>query len=442
MNGKRILNPQKIQKIILLGATFSTNNMGVGALTAGTIKSILHLFPDAKIFLFDYGKEPLTYKQKINDQDVTIQLINIRFSKKVYLKNNIALLMLYSLILKLVPLRRVKAKMVAGNFYLRHISESDIIASIAGGDSFSDIYGLGRFFYVVLPQLLCLFMGKRLVLLPQTLGPFNGNIAKSIARYIMNRSNIIYSRDYQGIKEVQELLEFNINNNKLRFCYDVGFVVDPVKPETINIEGFPEKTKENSNLVGVNVSGLLFMGGYTKNNMFEFKLDYKELVYDLIKFIIETKNSRVLLVPHVFGSGKDSESDSLICEKLYDELKTKYEDKIYLVRGTYDQSQIKYIIGFCDFFIGSRMHACIAALSQNIPTVSIAYSKKFVGVMETIGIDSLVADPRYMDKTDILGIIDRAYSDKGLIRKQLEQKMPEVKRVVLNLFKEINELID
>ena len=409
--------------------------MGVGALTAGTIKSILHQFPDAEIFLLDYGKEKISYNFQLNNRSVPIQLLNMRFSKKFYLKNNIAMLILLSLVLKLIPSRKIKERFISRNRYLNHIYEADIIASIAGGDSFSDIYGLGRFLYVSLPQLLILFMGKDLALLPQTLGPFKGKIARLIARYILNHAKTVYSRDYTGLKEIQNFMGDRNAYDKYKFCYDVGFVVDPVKPDKMDLGDFFEKRKDNYTVVGLNVSGLLFMGGYTQNNMFGLKIDYKEFIFELIDLLIRKRDRPVLLVPHVFGAS--GESDSVVCEEIYNELKEKYKDKIFVVDGRYNQNEIKYIIGLCDFFIGSRMHACIAALSQNIPTVSIAYSKKFFGVMQTIGVESLVADPRKNKKEEIMDIINEAFNRRDMIREQLEKKIPEVKKTVLNLCKDL-----
>jgi len=429
----------KTKKIILLGATFSTSNMGVGALTAGTIKCILHRFPDAEIFLLDYGKENQTYNFQLDNRIIPVQLLNMRFSKKIYLKNNIAVLLLFSLALKLIPSQKIRNSLISNNFYLKHISESDIAASIAGGDSFSDIYGLSRFFYVTLPQLLVLFMGKKLVLLPQTLGPFKEKLSRVIARYILNRADITYSRDYTGIEEMKRFLGRGFNTSRIRFCYDVGFALDPVKPDKMDMDGLLEKKRDGSCVAGLNISGLLFMGGYTENNMFGLKIDYRKFVYDLIDFLIHKKNAVVLLVPHVFGSQGHLESDSVVCEKIYDELKNKYKDNIYLTRGSYTQSEIKYIIGLCNFFIGSRMHACIAALSQNIPSVAIAYSKKFFGVMQSIGIESLVADPRILGQEEIFNIIDEVYEHRDSISKQLEQTMPQVKETALNLFQDISK---
>lgn len=84
----------------------------------------------------------------------------------------------------------------------------------------------------------------------------------------------------------------------------------------------------------------------------------------------------MLLTPHVFGT--HGESDSVVCERLLEELNGKYKDSLGLVRGSYNQSEIKQVIGMCDFFLGARMRACIAAASRNVPVVPIAYSGKSV----------------------------------------------------------------
>jgi polysaccharide pyruvyl transferase WcaK-like protein len=430
------MNKAKI-KVCVLGASFNTGNMGVSALISGTIKSITHQFPDAEISLLDYGKEGVTYHDRIANKNISVELLNIRFSKKIYLRNNVALLILLSLIVRILPFRGLKNRLIERNPYLKQIVDSDIIASIAGGDSFSDIYGLGRFFYVSLPQLLVLFMGKELVHLPQTIGPFKGAIARSVARYILSRSYMIYSRDYTGIKELERFLGKQCDPEKVRFCYDMGFVLDPIKPSQMDLSGLETNSADSSCKVGLNVSGLLFAGGYTQNNMFGLKVGYRDLIYDLIDFFIEKNGAQVILIPHVLGSAEHFESDSVVSEEIYKSLAIKYKGKLSFARGNYDHHEIKYIIGQCDFFIGARMHSCIAALSQAVPAVGIAYSRKFYGVMDSIGFTELVADPRSMDREELFGVIERAFAQRQAIRSRLESVMVDVEKKVLNLFESI-----
>ena len=423
---------RKPLKVCLLGASFHVGN-GVAALTAGTIECILHSNPHAEVSLLDYSKEGGEVHFASRGNMVAIRLVNIRFSKKFYLRNNVARLIATALLLKFVR-SATRKKTIHRSPWLRHIDGADLVASIAGGDSFSDIYGLSRFLYVALPQLLAIWMGKKLILLPQTIGPFRSRPARGIARYILGQASTVYSRDCDGLKSAAELLGANGDAGKLKFCYDVAFVLEPAAPAHVDLLGLPAERDDGSCRVGLNVSGLLKMGGYNRQNMFGLRVEYNELVRSIIKLLVERKNAMVLLIPHVFGSGP--ECDSPACESVYTELKTRYDGRLGLLSGNYNQSEIKSIIGRCDFFIGSRMHACIAAVSQCVPTVSIAYSSKFAGVMETLGAELPVADARRMDEAEILNIVDQAFERRKAIRQQLEHKVPKVKEYVLGLFDE------
>jgi colanic acid/amylovoran biosynthesis protein len=425
-------------KISLLGATFDTGNMGVSALAAGAIACILQQFPEAQISLLDYAKEGREIPFVHQGRRISIQLVNMRFSKSFYRGNHIALLLLLSVIVKLIPSQKLHKKLIARNRCLGAIDQCDLIASISGGDSFSDIYGMTRMFYGALPQILVLLLGKKLVLLPQTIGPFRKRTSRMIAKFILNRADLIYSRDYRGLNDAEALMGRLKNPDKVRFCYDVGFVADSTPSRDLGPVRLPARSTKTSPLVGLNISGLLFIGGYNGKNMFGLRVDYKAFIHHIIDFLIRSKGADVLLVPHVFGN--HGESDTLACEAVFDALKTKYGASLGIARASYDFAAIKYIIGSCDFFIGARMHACIAAISQTVPTVPVAYSEKFVGVMETVGVGGNVVDPRTMKEQEMLGILDRVFDQRASVRRQLEQRMPRVKAVVLSLFDGMEEL--
>jgi polysaccharide pyruvyl transferase WcaK-like protein len=71
-----------------------------------------------------------------------------------------------------------------------------------------------------------------------------------------------------------------------------------------------------------------------------------------------------------------------------------------------------------------------------VPAVSIAYSDKFAGVMQTLGAELLVADARKRDQTEILRTVDQAFEGRREMRRQLELKIPHVRARVLGIFKE------
>jgi colanic acid/amylovoran biosynthesis protein len=379
-------------KVCLLGVTFDSPNLGVGALLYGAVGGILNCYPNAVISVLDYGRQRFRRTLVLHGRTTSIEFVNMRFSKKFYLRNNIAFLILMAVLNRYLFPKWLQNKIIQGNPILRHLQETDVVASIAGGDSFSDIYGLVRLLYETLPQFLVLLMGKRLVLFPQTLGPFKSWISQRIAR-----------------------------------------------PHGIDLGNLVERRAETP-LVGLNVSGLLNSGGYSGSNMFGLKVDYPAMVRRLVEYVISEKGARVLLVPHVHGepgSSGDLESDERACSQLYEELKAKFPGKLFLVEGIRTTPEIKYVIGCCDLFIGSRMHACIAALSLEVPAIALSYSDKFKGVWQSINMQELVADPRQLDEREIIRVIGEAFEKREQLRQQLRQTIPNVKQQIIVRLQEI-----
>jgi polysaccharide pyruvyl transferase WcaK-like protein len=384
----------------------------------------------------DYSQHGYEFQFPYAGRDVNVRFTNIRFSKKLHLPNNIAVLLVLAMLSKvLCPLPGLRRWVLFHNRALQQLQEADLVVSLAGGDSFSDIYGLRRLIYISLPQILALLLNRRLILLPQTIGPFERQISRRIARFVLNRAELIYCRDRMSEKATRHLLGVKDTNTKLRFCYDVGFDVTPKRPKHFTIAGLPSQRTSDETLVGFNVSGLLAMGGYSQNNMFGLSIPYEQLVLRLISFLIEEHSATVLLVPHVFGSS--GENDVAACEHIYNMLRGKHEGKIGLLLGVDTYDEVKYVIGTCDFFIGSRMHACIGALSQSVPAVSIAYSDKFAGVMESIGVPDLVVDPRVKNEEQILSAVGLAFQQRLLVREELNARMPLVKQTIQEVLRDL-----
>jgi colanic acid/amylovoran biosynthesis protein len=424
----------KSVRIGLLGAAFDTGNMGVSALAESAIKCILHRWPDAEIALLDGGHVAGEEKSKIGDKIMCIKKLPICFCRNIFLENHFIVLCFYAFLFKLFNGDRFNRFCIRRNASLKLILQFDMVADITGGDSFSDIYGMRRFVLGFLRKWLVLLFNKDLVMLPQTYGPFKRRLARTMARYILNRAKLIYSRDRAGVEYVNALLGKN-QNGKVRFAPDVAFVLDARKPSHIDIEPSTDIRAQESIVVGLNISGLLFNGGYNRNNMFGLRSDYRELIYALIEMFLKHQKVSVLLVSHVFPPANNAvESDPEACFKMYECFRKIYPGRIFMVKGEYDQGEIKYIIGLSDFFIGSRMHACIAAISQGIPTAGIAYSGKFQGVFESIGVADCVVDARNYDKKQVLEKVESVFERKDKIRENLKYAIPRVKECVLEIF--------
>ncbi len=420
-----------MNNILLLGAGFATGNMGVGALAAGALTVVSRRFPGASISLLDYGRVAEVSSVRVSGRTLQVPLINLRFSWKLFLANNIAALLVCSLLARCLG-SGARRWFLRRNPWLAAVARSDAALAVSGGDSFSDIYGLPRFLYVALPQLLVVSLGIELIMLPQTIGPFHGAPARWIAAFLARRATLVYSRDAPGIGEIRRLLGATQNDAKARFCFDMGFVVEPRAPSGNALESLDARCAGGERaLVGLNVSGLLLMGGYTRKNMFDLGLDYMALIERLVAEFIETRNADVLLVPHVFGD--DPESDTAAVRTVHHRLRGRHGAHLFRVTGYHDQNEIKHLIGLCDFFVGSRMHACIAALSQSVPAVGVAYSDKFAGVFDSVGSGAMVVDPRHLTLEQACTTVVRAFDERDAERARLHAVMPRIRSCVLDL---------
>jgi len=406
-------------------------------LFSAIVQNLTRALNAPRISVLDYGSAPDVWHEVVDGKQVNIDLINLRFSWRVYLPNNAFRIFGLLVLCKLVPLSGVRSALIGGNPWVKQILASKVNLSIAGGDSFSDIYGLRRFIYVALPQILVLLLGKPLVLLPQTYGPLKGRCSRMIARFIFRRATLIFSRDEAGCKVITDLAPGNIIPVKV--MPDIGFSMEP-SPVPDEVLARLSDFRQKEILIGLNVSKLLFMGGYSSKNMFGLYTDYPVLVRSVVDFCINSLKARILLVPHVAGGLESDESEETLCRELFKELEPKYPGQILYCDDHLDHRQTKSLIGQCDLFIGARMHACVAAVSQCVPTVALAYSQKFKGVMDLVGSGVRVLDLRQEDSQSLCSGLREAIDLKSQWRADLKRKMPSITSAICGLFQ--SELLD
>jgi colanic acid/amylovoran biosynthesis protein len=415
-------------RICLLGADYENSNLGIRALATGALMAIYTQYPNASVEMLEYGVSPKDFHFDLPIKSARVRMLNIRFSKKLWARNHIARLTASALLLKLVFSCHARRGLASRNPWLQALVQADYVLSLNYGDSFSDIYGLRRLLYVSLPQILALLLGKRLVQLPQTIGPFKWRVCRMVAKWVLSRSALVYTRDEEAVAKIRKMLPAS-HAGRVRFCHDLGFLVPPKR--FIPVDPPLNKVFSHRPVVGFNVSGLLWMGGYTRDNMFGLAADYQTVVRRAIAEFIDTKGATVLLVPHVNAS--QGEGDPIVSNQIFRELQQAYPGRIFTMQPPYTEREIKHVIARCDFFVGARMHACIAALSQCVPAAAMAYSEKFIGVLRSVGMGSAVVDLRRLSVDQAAALLSSIYDSREALRSLLEPEMHTVKQATRNL---------
>lgn len=203
---------------------------------------------------------------------------------------------------------------------------------------------------------------------------------------------------------------------------DVAFRLKYNNHNTLNKE---EKT------VGINLSPLvlkyeseqgLVMGNY----------------YKLIEFILEKTNMNILLVPHVVANQND---DREVLNILFEKYK---KTKRILLQEDADCCILKNVISQCDFFIGARTHATIAAYSTGIPTLVTGYSNKSIGIATDLFGDwkNYVVDIRKaQSESELKNAFEFILNNEDEIRKKLKNIMGDYKKSIDQINSALDQLM-
>lgn len=403
----------------IMGTPVTSGNRGVLALGAALARLCLISSPGVEVRLFGSHSHAGTVMMRPEGRDLAVPMVHWRLSPRGGLHHHLFVIVAGALLYRLIPLAALRRRLAAWIPWIGALEKTDLVGDVRGGDSFSDIYGLKRFFVATLPVLSVIWVKRSLVLFPQTYGPYKSRIARWIARWIIRHSTTVIARDKESQRVAQELAA---PGQEILLTPDVAFAlyVDAMQTalfdDSTTLEPIPD------NCIGLNVNGLMYNGGYTGKNMFGLKLDYRAFLTELAIRLLETHPGPLLLVPHTYAPVGDVESDNEACRLLKDSLPVQLQSRVRIVTGDYDAHQLKGIIARCGFFVGSRMHSCIAALSQGVPCVGVAYSMKFRGVFESAGMADWVVDGRTTDTRAAVATTISLYHERTARQPELARR--------------------
>lgn len=328
-------------KIGLLGFAIDDANKGCEALTYSFLSMLEEIIPGNNKYFFYFAGSNLV---KIKDYFSTLDI----YAPRVRIKDI-----------------RLSA--------LREFVSCDVLFDITSGDGFSDIYFASQVRNTMNVKAFAEMLNKKLVLLPQTYGPFSDAEIKKRAMKIIKKASRVYSRDMLSTKYVQE----NINKEIIETT-DLAFAL-PYRKADI-------KSKNEKICIGLNISGLLWRGGFEKENQFGLKFAYKDYIERLINQICNNPRYELHIIPHVIESETDNiDGDVAICKMV-----SQTHSGVIFSGGFENPIQAKNYISAMDIFIGARMHSTIAAFSSYVATIPFSYSRKFEGLYSSLGYEYVI----------------------------------------------------
>ncbi len=319
--------------------------------------------------------------------------------------------------------------------FVARLGRLDCVLDIGAGDSFTDIYPLKRFAWIVLSKVATIARGVPLVFSPQTIGPFGGPRTKNsaatrwlgrVAAWTVRRACAVVVRDDKSLDAVRALAPGVVPV----FAVDVAFAL----PWT------PAPTVAGRLRIGLNVSGLLWRGGYTGRGEFNLGYDYKELMTRLIEALLAADDCTVELITHVNGYATSPDNDGAVA----DELAARFPALVRVADFASPSAAKSHISGL-DALIAARMHASIAAFSSGVPVIPVSYSRKFEGLFGSLGYARVVPHTG-MDTATALAFVLAALGDRTMLKDEVADGLTRVaarldayRGVLRTLFVEIRD---
>lgn len=401
-------------------------NKGEAAILDSTIMTLSEIVPGVEFYLFSFHPEIDSKRCNIRTFNI-IGKISFSITGVFRFFINLFSCLIYRLFgLNICPL----------NSGLQKYIESDIIIS-EGGDILSTIYGVKPFIQSFNNILLALILGKPVMIYANSIGPFEGKINLLFAKFILNRVNLITVRE--KISE-RYLHSIGIDTSHVFLTADAAFLLEPAPAKTINQIFLKEGILvDNNPLIGISISQLISRHSMPEN--FEESYNtYINLMANVVNYLTDKLDATVILVHHVMGPHQE-EDDRIAGNKIYQIVKEK--NKVVSINNEYTPSELKGIIGRCDLFIGSRMHATVASTSMYVPTIAIAYSHKTYGVIgEMLGQEKYICDIKNLDFYTLESKINDVWQNRMEIRRDLESKVKTIKEKAWLNGKLAKELMD
>lgn len=144
----------------------------------------------------------------------------------------------------------------------------------------------------------------------------------------------------------------------------------------------------------------------------------------IVEFLIREMNATPILIPHVLGP-LDDFNDRIIAKEIVSGINAHYD--VGIIKDEYSTSELRGIIGQCDFFISMRLHPLIHALSMGVPSIGVDYNLKMKGLMRILGLEECVLDVKNLNYKELKTKIQDAYPKRKEIRMIMKKEIDAIR---------------
>jgi len=304
------------------------------------------------------------------------------------------------------------------HFLFQAYVSADLVVSCPGNFLYSS-GKLGLTLFINLYSIIfALFLGKPIYMMPQTIGPLNYLWERKLVRWVLSKMRIVMVRD---VISKQLLKQIGLQHPRCHLLPDIAFVY-PRQPPSLGeklLEEYGADIKSARPLLGVT---LINWGA--QNQRFATQATYEHAVAQTIRSFIDYHRGTAVLFAQVQGP-TINDDDRIPARHVANQLADLGNQVIFIERKV-TQDELKSAYSLMDFFLGSRLHSNIFALSELVPVVAIQYQYKTAGVMRMLNLDEWVIDIESVTPPKLADLLENAWNCREKTRLKIQSRLPQI----------------
>lgn len=281
-------------------------------------------------------------------------------------------------------LEKIK-KNYSNNIYqtVKHFSEADIVLVKGGGfiHAYGEITAPYLMWYFLFYIRLAKKLGKKVVIFPNSFGPFKGLTVKKQVKSVLNGVELIYAREKVSSNMLSDLLKKNIPVEM-----DLGFFLKEGNESEANKILHKYHIIETDKVVGITIRPWRFPGHDNPSELYE---NYLNSIEQLVKIIIE-KGYKTIFCNQSLGPNSHEDDRNAIQELL---MRFPNNPNLIWLNENLPCDILKSVYSKFDYFVGTRFHSIIFSLTSLVPSIAIGYGgNKAKGIMGDFSLNNYVVE--------------------------------------------------
>ncbi|MDQ6634399.1 MAG: polysaccharide pyruvyl transferase family protein [Gemmatimonadota bacterium] len=267
---------------------------------------------------------------------------------------------------------------------LLELLTADVVVLAGGGYLFSARRRINASLIHSLAVIwLALAARKRLVMMPQSIGPLKGSFDRWIVKKTLAHVSPIVVREQTAFAELTALM----HPADLRLCPDVALYGWPPQQALA-----PRRTGRPT--VGVLVMDWTWARATSRRGLDRYRQELLTLITDLGRADVDVVLLGGCKLPEL---GQD---DMVVAREIAD-LVAAATGRAPALAEASDPDAFRSRLATLDVVVGTRLHSCLLALACGVPAIALGYQPKTAGSYELLGLPELYHDVEAFTAADV-----------------------------------------